>query len=547
MKRQLLFFLCLLWGWRLSAQQAFEPALQAAAAGAYTRAIGLLQAYIDANPGRRYEDAHAWWLIGQYELALGDVAAAELANEASRRLRARILSDEIAENQVLAARIDIARARYERALRALDEAASLPMEDYRLLASLYLYRGLALAGRQQWAEAEQSFHYARETLRLVAGDGSPELADYYRQQLACWPCAAAADRARLWAAASELLPAETQPLLRARLLRALAACGDTEENAAEALALLRRAGGAGLQEEAALRLDYARLLRDTAAALAQLDTARQLLWLSAEKDYQLSVNASIADRSLMAQLLALQAQWLGASEETEALYAAVRAAGISADFYLSNQLLGLPPAASMPECFEAGMAAAARLQSLHGDARLLSDAFWQGEQARWLQNTPPAAAGPEAAAMLKAEQQWALTPADSTAAAIAAAANSAWQQAYRGENKMPSKNEWLLRRLLNRRTVVVAYYTGKAHTYAFCRSRKRLELLLLPAVLPTSSDAASLYAMLLAPFNLGNKDLLLLPDANGRALDWTAIVRAGGHRRPPVVAASLMAGLAEKY
>ena len=523
MKRQLLFFLCLLWGCRLSAQQAFEPALQAAAAGAYTRAIGLLQAYIDANPGRRYEDAHAWWLIGQYELALGDVAAAELANEASRRLRARILSDEIAENHVLAARIDIARARYERALRALDEAASLPMEDYRLLASLYLYRGLALAGRQQWEEADQSFHYARETLRLVAGDGSPELADFYRQQLACWPCAAAADRTRLWAAASELLPAETQPLLRARLLRALAMCGDTEENAAEALALLRRAGGAGLQEEAALRLDYARLLRDTAVALAQLDTARQLLWPATAGE-----PAVIADRRLLAELLQLQAVLQVGSGQLQAAVATARQ-GVAVG--RDNYLLGLSPAGAERAPGAVGLSAAAlaadRLMA-DGDPSAVDSCL---AEALLLAGALRAALPPpvSASALLKAERQWSLTPADADAQA---AALQAW--AAVAPPSVPPLTPGALRSRLGRREVAIVYTQAAGRLYAFVVDQKTLTLKELDGGDQLAATPAAQYAQLLEPLEQllrGKSSLLLLPEGDLTALDWPALVQAGGQSR----------------
>lgn len=525
MKRQAFFFLCLLWGWLLPAQQAFEPALVAAEAGAYTRAIGLLQAYIDTNPGRRYEDAHAWWLISQYELALGDVAAAEAANDASRRLRARILSDEIAENLVLAARIDIARSEYGRALQALDEAASLPMEDYRLLASLYQYRGLALAGRQQWEAADENFQYARETLRLVVGDASPELGDYFRQQLACWPCAAAAERARLWAAASELLAADSQPLLRARLLRAAAVCGDTEENAAEALALLRSAGGGSLLEAAAWRLDYARLLRDTAAALAQLDTARQLLWPATAGGPPV-----IADRRLLAELLLQQAALLGGSGAPQAAVATARqAVAIVRD----NYRLGLSPADAARAAAAAGLSAAARLSASSSISSFSTDSCMAAALLLAGELRAPLPALQPAPALLKAARQWALTPADADALAAAQQAAQAWaatQPAARSPLTLAA-----LRSRLGRRDAAIVYAQAGGQLYAFGISQQTIQLLALPGGDQPAAGAAEQYEQLLQPLEqlLRTKaTLFLLADGNLAALDWPAVLQAGGKSRP---------------
>lgn len=549
--------LCLLWLWLLPAQQAFQPAVQAAEAGACTTAIEWLRAYIAANPGRRYEDAHAWWLISQYELALGDAAAAEAANDESQQLRALILSDEIAENYVLAARINLGRGQYAQALQALDAAAYLPIEDYRLLASLYHYRGLALAGREAWEEAEQSFRYARETLQLVAGDASPELAAYYGEQLQVWPCAAADVRQPLYAAALAILQrAGNPPLQRARLLAAAGACEAVPAPYyKEAVEAISKIAQAPLAEQAQLRLRYAQATADTAVALAQLDTALQLLQLPAAAGQY-----GIADRPLLAELLYIQAQLLSRQSGPEQLRAALAAASRGLEVAGENHRLGLPPAADDRDYAAAGIAAAARLQTLTGDKSLQAEALLlalraqaakgaaapgadllKAERQGAITAEAPSAKGVAApgAALLKAERQWALTPQAPAAQAAAQAAHGAWAATVSTAAR-PAVDLASLRARLEKKQLLIAYYAGSEQLFAFALSAQALELAVLPAVDQSAAPAEAdrHYEQLLRPFHQllkGRQPVLLLPAGPLQALPWAAIVRAAARTEPAVL------------
>jgi len=557
MKRQFVTILSLLWLWLLPAQQAFQPAVQAAEAGAYTTAIDLLRTYISANPGRRYEDAHAWWLISQYELALGDAAAAEAANDESQQLRALILSDEIAENYVLAARINLSRGQYARALQALDAAAYLPIEDYRLLASLYQYRGLALAGTQAWEEADQYFRYARETLQLVAGDASPELAVYYNEQLQLWPCAAADVRQSLYAAALAILQqAGDPPLQRARLLAAAAACAAAPAPYyKEAVAAISSAARAPLAEQARLRLRYAQVTADTAVALAQLDTALQLLQLPAAAGQY-----GIVDRPLLAELLHVQAELLSRQSGPEQLRAALAAASRGLEVAIDNHRLGLSPAADDRDYAAAGVAAAARLQTLTGDKSLQAEALLLALRAQAVKGaaapgadllkaerqqglTPQVlavkGAAASGAALLKAERQWTLTPQAPAAQAAAQAAHSAWAATVSTAAE-PAVDLAALRARLEKNQLLIAYYAGSDELYAFALSAQALEMAVLPGVdqLAAPAEAGEYYEQLLRPFHhllKGRQPVLLLPAGALQALPWAAIVRTGPRTQPAVL------------
>lgn len=499
----------------LAGQAAFEQAQRLSEQNQYLEAVRVLETYIKEHPDRRYDNSRAWWLLSYQWLQLDDLAAAEAANDSSFALRAAILSDEIAENYLRSGVIALRRGHFAKALNDLNRAGDLPIEDPRLFALVFAYRGQALSELGRWEEADQAFADAREMLLIADGAEHPDLATLYYDQGRAALLRGESTRAaellqQAWAIAERIAGRAD---MKGRILNAL---GETQvkldHEAADRYYLkaarqFERAYGRRHRELARIHLNRADLLLapDNRTALyRQLDSAVWRLCPELRIGEKPTENTQTLDRAMLAEALRRQA-WLWADgSATDSLRTAYQLAATASGVYLGHLATlndendQLTYRRNWGDVFEPGIYAALRLYEAGTDSAMLHRAFALAEQAKsailkaQLRVSALSPALDELRrSMRRAEAHWATRPSDSQAQWQARMARQTWEQAWlrvEQENPAALRDAYLsappspdsLRARLAPEQAILSYYLGADYYYIFCLSGERFAAYALP-------------------------------------------------------------------
>lgn len=147
----------------------------------YGQSNAQLEAFIQANPTRLYDQSEAWLLISYNLMQLGDFRGALQANERSLAIKAQLHADDLVQNYVRFGAIHLLRGRYQTALDYLLKAQELPIESIQLYAVIEGQLAAAYRGLQQYEQAETYYRQATETLLIEYPDNHPEVITSFYQ------------------------------------------------------------------------------------------------------------------------------------------------------------------------------------------------------------------------------------------------------------------------------------------------------------------------------------------------------------------------------
>lgn len=176
-----LSLLCLLVGWPVLAQPEFtlKSGEELSRSNQFGRSTEELEAFIEANPTRLYDQSQALLLISYNHMQLGDFANALAANEASLAIKADLHADDLVNNYVRFGAIHLLRGNHHAALSYLLKAKDYPIEAIQLYAVIDGYLAAAYRGLGQYERAETYYRQSIETLLIEYPEDHPNIITSY--------------------------------------------------------------------------------------------------------------------------------------------------------------------------------------------------------------------------------------------------------------------------------------------------------------------------------------------------------------------------------
>lgn len=145
----------------------------------YGRSTQELEAFIQANPTRLYDQSQALLLISYNHMQLGDYANALAANEKSLRIKAQLHADDLVNNYVRFGAIHLLRGNHHAALSYLLKAKDYPIEAIQLYAIIDGYLAATYQGLGQFEQSEIYYRQSIETLLIEYPENHPNIITTY--------------------------------------------------------------------------------------------------------------------------------------------------------------------------------------------------------------------------------------------------------------------------------------------------------------------------------------------------------------------------------
>jgi len=155
------------------AQQSLQSAIDYSTQKEYEASTAILDAFIIENPQRKYDIARAWSLLSYNYLQQGQLETAREANTTSLKMRLDLRSNDIVENYLQEAQIDLITNDPASALVSLQQGMQLMIEDPLLYAQLNFYAAKALKQMGQYEDASAYLEIAREVIIIEVGEKDP--------------------------------------------------------------------------------------------------------------------------------------------------------------------------------------------------------------------------------------------------------------------------------------------------------------------------------------------------------------------------------------